>query len=85
MFFLTHTIHFSRGRSRADCLPDVHWHRSGVFRIRCNVPCGGLHPFKIGELRVGPDTGFFRAIGLVTFSILAAFVASPSHPTVQAA
>jgi len=29
--------------------------KAGVFRIRCNVPCGNLHPFMTGKLIVEPD------------------------------
>jgi heme/copper-type cytochrome/quinol oxidase subunit 2 len=52
--------------------------RSGSFRIRCNQPCGSLHPFMIGMLQVGSQTGLVRAIGLAAFGALAAVVASPS-------
>ena len=29
--------------------------RSGVFRLRCPVTCGALHPFMIGKLYVGSN------------------------------
>lgn len=38
--------------------------RSGVFRFRCAVPCGNLHPFMIGKLRVGFDTFLIRGVAL---------------------
>lgn len=38
--------------------------KTGVFRFRCLVPCGNLHPFMIGKLQVGPNTLFWRAIAL---------------------
>ncbi len=53
--------------------------RPGSFRIRCNVTCGALHPFMIGEQQVGTDTGVYRAIGLTALAGLAAVVIFP-HP-----
>lgn len=47
--------------------------KPGKFRYRCSVSCGSLHPFMIGELVVGPNTAFGRAlvlVGLVTAGVL---------------
>jgi heme/copper-type cytochrome/quinol oxidase subunit 2 len=48
--------------------------RPGVFRYRCSVSCGPLHPFMIGELVVGPNLAFWRAGGL-TLTVLAGTLA----------
>ncbi|MDP2776093.1 MAG: cupredoxin domain-containing protein [Anaerolineales bacterium] len=38
--------------------------KPGSFRFRCNVTCGAMHPFMIGELSVGQNEWFYRSIGL---------------------
>lgn len=38
--------------------------RAGSFRFRCSVPCGDIHPFMLGRLRVGPNWLLIRSIGL---------------------
>src|SRR5512146_17412 len=46
--------------------------KAGVFRFRCSVPCGNLHPFIIGKLQVGQNNLFLRAIGLGVLALAAA-------------
>jgi heme/copper-type cytochrome/quinol oxidase subunit 2 len=36
--------------------------RSGVFRFRCPVTCGALHPFMIGKLYVGGNPLYWGAM-----------------------
>lgn len=43
----------------------------GIFRFRCSVTCGELHPFMIGKLKVGQNSLLWRGIGLVFVAILA--------------
>jgi heme/copper-type cytochrome/quinol oxidase subunit 2 len=46
--------------------------KGGVFRFRCSVACGNLHPFMIGKLQIGPNILLLRGIAL---GMLAVFVA----------
>lgn len=39
--------------------------KPGLFRFRCNVTCGAMHPFMIGKLTVGRNEWLYRSIGLV--------------------
>ena len=44
--------------------------RTGVYRFRCSVSCGTLHPFMIGEMEVAPNT---RTLRSALLAIVAAF------------
>ena len=44
--------------------------QAGLFRFRCLVPCGQLHPFMLGKLQVGPNLIFLRAVLLSLLGLL---------------
>lgn len=46
----------------------------GKFKFRCSVSCGGLHPFMIGELRVGSNLPFARAIAAMVIAATGGFI-----------
>jgi heme/copper-type cytochrome/quinol oxidase subunit 2 len=58
-------------------------YKSGVFRFRCSVACGNLHPFMIGKLQIGPNQFLIRGIALLILSIVAAFYSLRRFPLVQ--
>jgi heme/copper-type cytochrome/quinol oxidase subunit 2 len=53
--------------------------QSGMFRFRCSVTCGDLHPFMIGKLYVGANTLFWRGLGLALLAVLAVMAAPQSE------
>jgi len=55
--------------------------RPGTFRILCSVPCGPLHPFMSGRLRVGPPSTFWRAIALALIAVAMGGIALWRKPT----
>ncbi len=52
--------------------------RPGSFRIRCNVTCGAMHPFMIGELKVGPDATLLRSVGLALVGMIGMVLFAPA-------
>ena len=51
----------------------------GIFRLRCSVTCGDMHPFMIGKLRVGPNTLLWRGIGITLLAIFAVIFTPRRH------
>jgi heme/copper-type cytochrome/quinol oxidase subunit 2 len=47
--------------------------QAGVFRLRCSVTCGALHPFMTGQLKVGVNWLFWKALGEALLAALAGF------------
>jgi heme/copper-type cytochrome/quinol oxidase subunit 2 len=45
--------------------------KTGSFRLRCSVTCGALHPFMSGQLKVGVNWPFWKAIGEAILAALA--------------
>jgi heme/copper-type cytochrome/quinol oxidase subunit 2 len=58
--------------------------RAGAFTIRCIVPCGPLHPFMIGRLRVDPSDTLVRAMALAILAVLVGALLSLRHPPAAA-
>jgi heme/copper-type cytochrome/quinol oxidase subunit 2 len=54
--------------------------RPGTFRIWCSVPCGSLHPFMGGRLRVGPPVAFWRALLLSALAVIVGGLALRQSP-----
>ena len=48
--------------------------KPGLFRFRCNVTCGAMHPFMIGKLTVGRNEWLFRSIGLAAIAVFGIFI-----------
>ncbi|PKN90209.1 MAG: hypothetical protein CVU45_03735 [Chloroflexi bacterium HGW-Chloroflexi-7] len=46
--------------------------KTGMFRFRCSVACGNLHPFMIGKLQVGPNWLLIRGVLLGILAVVAA-------------
>jgi heme/copper-type cytochrome/quinol oxidase subunit 2 len=46
--------------------------RPGMFRFRCSVTCGAMHPFMIGKLAVGNNDWLARTAGLIVLAGLGA-------------
>ncbi|HEX7432150.1 MAG TPA: hypothetical protein VF326_00710, partial [Anaerolineaceae bacterium] len=57
--------------------------KAGVFRFRCSMACGNLHPFMIGKLQVGSNLLFVRGIALGLLAVIAAFFSPQKSPAPQ--
>jgi heme/copper-type cytochrome/quinol oxidase subunit 2 len=59
--------------------------KSGIFRFRCSVACGNLHPFMIGKLQVGVNLLLGRGIMLGLLGMIAALcqLNMPSTPRMR--
>jgi heme/copper-type cytochrome/quinol oxidase subunit 2 len=44
--------------------------RAGVFKFRCSIACGNLHPFMTGRFEVGPNLLLLRAAALAVLAAL---------------
>ena len=44
--------------------------RAGMFKIRCSVPCGNLHPFMTGKISIGPNLLLYRGVGLALLALV---------------
>jgi heme/copper-type cytochrome/quinol oxidase subunit 2 len=45
--------------------------RPGVFKVRCSLACGNLHPLMTGKLTVGPNLLLARSVALGLLMVLA--------------
>lgn len=44
--------------------------KAGMFKLRCSVACGNLHPFMTGKISVGPNLLLYRAGGLALLAVV---------------
>ncbi|MDT8897600.1 cupredoxin domain-containing protein [Thermanaerothrix sp. 4228-RoL] len=49
----------------------------GVYRFRCSVACGNLHPFMLGKIQIGANLPLLRGSLLVIIAIVLALFYHP--------
>lgn len=50
----------------------------GIYRLRCSVTCGNMHPFMVGKIQIGRNDLLWRTIGALGILMLGLLAWKPS-------